>query len=148
MQLAGQPPRTTTVARTVGDQPAATRAAKSAPTVSAAAAAVFRGQVAAALVKALAMAGPRSPHGQLLVAALSPAAAPRPAAEWAVRVLLRYGQVPTPAAVLGRVAQRDQHERAMVARAQARRHAVALRLSDGPAAAALMARQWEAQGTG
>jgi hypothetical protein len=105
---------------------------------------VSRGQLAAALVKALAMAGPRSPHGQLLVAALSPASAPRPAAEWAVRVLLRYGQVPTPAAVIARVAQRDRHERAMVARPQA----IAQRLSDGPAAAALVATQWAADGHG
>jgi hypothetical protein len=105
---------------------------------------VSRGQVAAALVKALATAGPRSPQGQLLVAALTPVTAPRPAAEWAVRVLLRYGQVPTPAAVIARVAQRDQHERAMVARAQA----IAQRLSDGPAAAALVATQWEGHGHG
>jgi hypothetical protein len=109
---------------------------------------VSRGQVAAALVKALGVAGPRSPHGQLLVAALTPATAPRAAAESAVRMLLRYGQVPTPAAVGARVAARDQHERAMVSRAQAQRHAIAQRLSDGPAAAALVAKHWEAHGHG
>jgi hypothetical protein len=87
-------------------------------------------------------------HGRATVTArppagrrAEPAAAPRPAAQWAVRVLLCDGQAPTPAAVLARVAQRDQHERGMVTRAQA----IAQRLSDGPAVAALVARQWEAE---
>jgi hypothetical protein len=105
---------------------------------------VSHNQVASALARALAMVGPESRHGHLLVAALRPAAAPRPPGEWAVRMLLRYGQVPTPAAVVARIAQRDQHERAMVARAQA----VAQRLGDGPAAAALVAKQWKAHGHG
>ena len=61
-----------------------------------------------------------------------------------MRVLLRHGQVPTPAAVLARLAQRDQRERAMGARAQA----IAQRLRDGPAAAALVATQWQAHGHG
>jgi len=61
---------------------------------------VSRRQVAAALAKALATAGPASPHGQLLIAALTPTAAARPAAQWAVRLLLGDGQVPTPAAVV------------------------------------------------
>lgn len=54
------------------------------------------------------------------------------------------GSETPPEVVLGRVAQRDQHERAAVARAQA----IAQRLRDGPAAAALVARQWEAHGHG
>lgn len=109
---------------------------------------VPRDQLAAAVIKALATAGPRSPHRQLLVAALTPAAAPRRAAERAVRMLLRHGQVPTPAAVAARIAACDQHERALVARAQAQRHAIAQRLSDGPDAAALVATQWETHGQG
>jgi hypothetical protein len=103
---------------------------------------------AAALTKALATAEPRSSHGQLLIAALTPAAAPRPAAESAVRMLLRCGQVPTAVAVAARIAKREQHERAMVARARAQRHAVALHLRDGPDAAALVAKHWEARGHG
>jgi hypothetical protein len=108
-------------------------------------------QMALALARVLDTTPPASDHGRLLNAALTPrtreakALGPRPAAEKALRALLRLGQTPTTAAVASAL---DGLQRQQTAAAARTARADARVQADGPRAAQVVADHWQGHGCG
>jgi hypothetical protein len=98
------------------------------------------------LAKVLTRTSPRSPHGRLLAAALQPRERRLEHPDHAaVLRLIGRGELPTPGAVVGEVANLERCRQA--AAKMAARVATAVR-ADGPRAARLVAERWASTGTG